>query len=107
MPKPPLAGGLPRVATSPASAAGPKKETARISVLPEPAARPRSTVEMKKTQPLIAAPEPIAATAPVLINVAPTTPVPTFIADLPMSFCWALLVTSAAILLIQIWNYLG
>jgi hypothetical protein len=106
MPKPSVGAALPRVASNPASSAGPKKETARISVLPEPAARPRSTVEMKKTQPLITAPESVAPSAPVLVNVAPAA-VETFTNDLPMSFCWTLLVTSAAILLIQIWNYLG
>jgi hypothetical protein len=62
---------------------------------------------MKKTQPLIATPEPIAPAAPVLVNVAPTTTAEIFIDDLPMSFCWAVLATSAAILLIQIWNYVS
>jgi hypothetical protein len=99
----------PRTAANSASAAGPRKETARISVLPDPPARPRGTVEMKKTQPLITAPESLPPAAPILVNVAPTTTaaVETFVNDLPMSFCWALLLISAAILLIQIWNYVS
>jgi hypothetical protein len=105
MPKP--AVPPPRVAASSASVAGPRKETARIALLPDPPPRPRSSVEMKKTQPLIATPEPVAPSAPVLVNVAPATTAEPFLNDIPMSFCWALLATSAAILLIQIWNYVS
>src|SRR6266571_6367443 len=36
---------------------GPKKETARIPLMPDPSVRPAPTVQMKKTQPLIAIPE--------------------------------------------------
>jgi hypothetical protein len=102
---PPVPPG--RVVSNPASAAGPKKETARIAVLPDPPARPPSAVEMKKTQPLITAPESVAPVAPVMVNVPPTAIVQTFVTDIPMSFCWALLLASTAILIIQIWNYVS
>jgi hypothetical protein len=65
---------------------------------------------MKKTQPLITAPEAVPPAAPILLNVEPTTTTTTaetFVNDLPMSFCWALLLASTAILLIQIWNYVS
>jgi Wiskott-Aldrich syndrome protein len=84
------------------AAAAPKKETARISVLPDPP-KPVPTVQMKKTQPLITMPEAKTGAAP--INVA-TAVEPDEDVDLaPMSLCWAVLGASALILLIQIWNY--
>jgi hypothetical protein len=100
---PPAASGL-------ASVTGPKKETARITVLPDPAPRPAG-VQMKKTQPLIAAPEHVAPAPPVRVNIPEPIavgPVATTANDeLPMIFCWALLGVSTAILLIQIWNYVS
>jgi hypothetical protein len=68
---------------------GPIKETVRI---------PLSTVQMKKTQPLVAVPEvapqsPSVAVAPVEKN--------------PMPLLWLLLGVSAVILIIQIWTYLS
>jgi hypothetical protein len=68
---------------------GPIKETVRI---------PLRTVQMKKTQPLIAVPEmapqnPLIAVAPVEKN--------------SMPLLWFLLGVSAAILIIQIWTYLS
>ena len=99
---PPL---MPRTASGPANAAGPKKETARISILPAPPARPAPTVEMKKTQPLVSMPEPRTQTAPIAVNVEPVAPEETFVDELPMPICWALLAASAVILTIQIWNY--
>jgi hypothetical protein len=68
---------------------GPIKETVRI---------PLSTVEKKKTQPLIAMPE--AAAQNPSIAVAP-------VAKSPMSMLWLLLGVSAVILIIQIWTYLS
>jgi hypothetical protein len=70
---------------------GPKKETVRIPVTPEPL---RSS--QKKTQPLIAMPNvvsqnPLIAVAPVEKN--------------SMRLYWLLLVMSALILIIQIWTY--
>lgn len=68
---------------------GPIKETVRI---------PLRTVQMKKTQPLVAMPEvapqnPSIAVAPVERN--------------PMPALWLLLGVSAVILIIQIWTYLS
>jgi hypothetical protein len=68
---------------------GPIKETVRI---------PLRTVQMKKTQPLVAMPEtapqnPSIAMAPVDKNAMPLV--------------WLLLGVSAAILIIQIWTYLS
>ena len=103
---PPLMPKPAPVATSVASSAGPRKETARISLLPDPAVRPAPVVEMKKTQPLITMPEPATQTAPIAINMAPTT-VETFIDEIPMALSWALLAASIAILTIQIWNYVS
>jgi len=86
---------------------GPKKETARITVLPDPPAAP-PTVQMKKTQPLINMP---AASVPM-----PVTPVTvanepeigaTIMDGIPIAFCWALVGVSAVVLLIQILNYIS
>ncbi len=102
-PPPPPA---PSASSGVASSAGPKKETARISLAPEPLARPAAAIQMKKTQPLVTMPEPSRQTAPIAVKVAPQeVEEETFIDSLPMSFCWAVLVASAAILTIQIWNY--
>jgi hypothetical protein len=88
---------MPAPMTTPA----PKKETARITVLPDPPAKP--AVQMKKTQPLI---DPPATEAPVTtVTVAPR---PTSRVDqIPMPRSWALLAASVAILILQIWNYLS
>jgi hypothetical protein len=83
-------------------AVSPKKETARISVLPDPP-KPAPTVQMKKTQPLITMPEPKTGAAP--INVAPLIQPDEDVDLVPMPLCWAVLGASALILLIQIWNY--
>jgi len=70
-------GAPPPVSAAPdLTSLGPKKETARIALMPEPPARPAPAVQMKKTQPLI-----------------------------PMPTCWTLLGVSAVILIIQIWTY--
>jgi hypothetical protein len=83
----------------------PKKETTRMTVLPDPPAKP--VVEMKKTQPLIDLP---AVEAPATrVTVAPrieSQPV-SKIDEMPMPLCWGLLGVSAAILILQIWNYLS
>jgi len=88
----------------------PKKETARITVLPDLPAKSSTapTVQMKKTQPLSRMPDTAPPSAP--INVATAVPEPErelIIDEIPMSFCWALLGVSAAILIIQIWTYLS
>ncbi len=83
---------------------GPKKETARITVLPNPP--PAPTVQMKKTQPLSRMPEMAPPSMPV--NVATSAPEPELVvAEMPMSFYWAVLGGAAAILIIQIWIYVS
>ena len=81
---------------------GPKKETARIKILPKPVAPPKPTVNMTKTQPLIM--RPVGSGPASQITVVTSRPVHGL--DLiPRSYCWGLLGISAFILLIQIWNY--
>jgi hypothetical protein len=58
---------------------GPKKETARISILPRPAPAPAPSIDTGK-------------------------PVDPF-AAIPRSFCWTLFGIAMLIFLIQIWNY--
>src|SRR5437868_12191761 len=70
---------------------GPKKETVRIPLIPEPL---RSA--QKKTQPLIAMPDVIPQNPP--IAVAP-------VEENSMLMYWMLLAMSALILIIQIWTY--
>ena len=70
---------------------GPKKETVRIPMAPEPL---RSS--QKKTQPLMAMPNVVSRNP--LIAVAP-------VEKRPMLLYWTLLAMSALILIIQIWTY--
>jgi len=85
----------------------PKKETARITVLPDPPAKP--AVQMKKTQPLIDLPKIETPTTTVTVTPQPQPQPPPQISldQIPMSLCWALLGVSATILILQIWNYLS
>ena len=79
----------------------PKKETARITVLSDPPAKP--AVQMKKTQPAIDL--PAIETPATAVTVAPE---PRLRIDaIPMPLCWALLAASVTILILQIWNYLS
>jgi hypothetical protein len=94
----------PSAPSIPPSTQGPKKETARISVSPNPPARPSRTVEMKKTQPLVTMPEPVSKPTSVIVT---ASTIETMVEDVPMVFCWSLLAVSTVILLIQIWNYFG
>jgi hypothetical protein len=82
---------------------GPKKETARISILPKPAATPAPAINMTKTQPLLVHPPATAGvqTAPVIITSKPLAQLDT----IPRPLCWAVLGISVLIFLIQIWNY--
>jgi len=83
----------------------PKKETARITVLPNPPAKP--AMEMKKMQPLIDLPAVDVPTTTVTVA-SKIEPQPiSKIDEIPMSLCWGLLGASAAILILQIWNYLS
>jgi hypothetical protein len=83
---------------------GPKKETARIAVLPDPLPRPSSSAQMKKTQPLRTMPEVAPQAAP--LNIA-SSKAATGVDAIPRPLCWALLGVAAIILLIQIWTYLS
>ena len=93
-----------------ASSAGPRKETARISVAPAAAPeRPAASVQMKKTQPLVTMPQPGRQTSPIAVNVAQDEfeEEAGFIDSIPMALCWATLAASFIILTIQFWNYLS
>ena len=68
---------------------GPIKETVRI---------PLPTVQMRKTQPLVAMPE-VAPQSPSIVVAAEEKN--------PMALWWVLLGVSAVILIIQIWTYLS
>ena len=78
-----------------ALSSGPKQETARM---PEPPSRPLPSVQMKKTQPLIAMPHAAPQTASIAVAPAEKSAMP---------LCWVLLGVSAVILIIQIWTYLS
>jgi hypothetical protein len=99
-PPPLLTTPSPAVQTSISGAlsSGPKQETARIAPTPDLPSKPLPTVEMKKTQPLIAMPHTPLQRAS--IAVAPTEKSAT-------PLCWVLLGISAIILIIQIWTYLS
>jgi hypothetical protein len=91
------------MATSPAgSSPEPKKETARIAVLPDPRAKALAAVQMKKAQPLVTMPE-ITLQAPALA--AATKDTSAMVNAIPMPFCWTLLSVSTVILIIQVWTY--
>jgi hypothetical protein len=84
---------------------GPKKETARVPVMPEPPAMPAPAVEMKKTQPLIAMPHITPQSASIPVAPAEKGEESAMINAIPMPICWALLGVSTVILIIQIWTY--
>jgi hypothetical protein len=93
-PKPPAAAHPLSASVRPPSvppSIGPKKETVRIPLMPEPL---RSA--QKKTQPLMAMPNVIPQNPPIAV-------VP--IEKRPMLVYWMLLGMSALILIIQIWTY--
>jgi hypothetical protein len=71
--------------------AGPKQETVRIPLTPEPL---RSS--QKKTQPLIAMPAVVSQNPPIAVAPAEKS---------SMLVYWMLLAMSALILIIQIWTY--
>ncbi len=97
MPVPPPAP-LPVTPAANSPSSGPKKETACIRRMPDPSLRPLPTVQMKKTQPLIAM--PLTAPQSASIAVAPAE-------ESIMPLCWVLLGVSTVILIIQIWTYLS
>jgi hypothetical protein len=96
----------PAIFPRPPSQAAPKKETARISILPEPAARSSPTVKMTKTQPLMTIPQARIQSAPVTVA-PPAKSSSTILAfdAIPLPVCWTIFGISAITLLIQIWNY--
>ena len=96
-------------AAAPAPAAPPTtplaKETARISILPDPP-KP-APMKMSKTQPLftLTATPVTPPTAPVTI--APAVAPRPVIESIPTSLCLGLVLVAAAILIIEIWNYIS
>lgn len=80
---------------------GPKKETARISILPKPIPAPAPSVNMTKTQPLLIRPAPGIRPVPIVIASRPPDPFDA----IPRSYCWTLFGIALLIFLIQIWNY--
>ena len=98
-PSPTVQGRVPVTALPDGLSSGPKNETARIARLPDLPSKPLSTVQMKKTQPLIAMPQ--TATQRASIAAAP----PAQKSATPL--CSLLLGISAIILIIQIWTYLS
>ena len=85
-----------------ASSPGPKKETTRIGVLPDPHPKASLAVQMMKTQPLITMPEITSKSAPLTVATKDTSAT---VDAIPMPLCWTLLGVSTVILIIQIWNY--
>lgn len=96
-PVPPMSPPVPSIRPLP----GPRKETARIAIIPEAKSAP-PTVKMSKTQPLITAPEPMTETASIAIE--PESANET-IESIPVPLCWALVGISALIFIIQVWTY--
>jgi hypothetical protein len=97
-PSPAAQASMPVTTLSDELSSGPKKETARIALMPDLPSEPLPRVQMKKTQPLIAMPH--AAPQIASIAVAPAE-------KGSMPLCWVLLGVSAIILIIQIWTYLS
>ncbi len=122
---PPPPGASPSQSNAPASSAAPapapatpsatslKKETARITVLPDPVKTAGPAVQMKKTQPLIDMPASSAPAAPIMTTAAseagpsPSTGDSPVFEEVPGVFYWALLGVSAVVLIIQILNYIS
>ncbi len=107
---PPVAPGsvtaAPAIYPGSVAHAGPKKETARISILPQPPAPHAPTVKMTKTQPLQTVPQMNIHSAPVTVA-APAEPTAAAISfdAVPLPICWTIFGISAVTLIIQIWNY--
>ncbi|MGI8436772.1 MAG: hypothetical protein ACR2NX_07695 [Chthoniobacterales bacterium] len=89
---------------------GPRKETARITIIPEPRPTTAPTVRMAKTQPLLTVSATSTPEAPVILA-APSEPeaaLPASMFDrVPMPICWTIFGISTVTLLIQIWNYVA
>jgi hypothetical protein len=100
-PKPPTASH-PMASSSVASSPEPKKETARITVPPDPRPKTLPTVQTKKAQSLIAMPESTPQSAPLTVATKDTS---AMVDAIRMPLCWTLLGVSTVILIIQIWTY--
>jgi hypothetical protein len=88
----------------PSIAQVPKKDLANWMSAAPPT---NCAVEMKKTQPLN---DPPAVDTPATAGKVAPQVRPTSISridEIPMALCWALLGASAAILILQIWNYVS
>jgi hypothetical protein len=85
--------------------ASPRKETARITALPDPPAKP--VVQTKKTQLLIDLPAMEKPVAPLTVAPESQPASRSRVDQIPMPLCWALFGASVAILILQIWNYLS
>ena len=102
--------GAPKSYPGSAPQAGPRKETARITILPEPAPPPATpTVKMARTQPLLTVPAPPGPSAPILVATRNEATAPVLMTSMldsvPLPICWTIFGISAVTLLIQIWNY--
>jgi hypothetical protein len=97
----PPAGTAAAAVPAPLPTPGPKKETARITVSPDLPTKP--AVQMKKTQPLIDLPAIETPSTAVTVTSQPQLRID----QIPMPLCWTLLVASATVLILQIWNYLS
>jgi len=102
-PKPPTASH-PMASSSADSAAEPKKETARIAVVPDPRPTALPAVQMKKTRPLVTMPEITLQTPRLTLATKDTT---AMVDASPMPLCWTLFGVSTVILIIQIWTYIS
>jgi hypothetical protein len=106
----------PPAAPRPAPPPQPKKETSRIATGPEPkketsrinlvADQPAKTVRMSKTQPLVTVTATPVTPPPAPLKVERDA-APSVISSIPTSLCWALVLISAAILIIEIWTYIS
>jgi hypothetical protein len=97
-PSPAAQAPVPVTPAAGAFSSSPKKETARIARMPDALPKPLPTVQMKKTQPLIAMPHTAPQSASIAVAPAEKSAMP---------LCWVLLGVSAIILIIQIWTYLS
>ncbi len=89
---------------------GLRKETARITIIPEPRPPTAPTIKMTKTQPLLTVSATSVPEVPVILT-APSEPEAepkaSMFERVPMPICWTIFGISTVTLLIQIWNYVA
>jgi hypothetical protein len=95
-PSPAVQAPVPVTPVPGALSSSPKNETARIARMPDLPSKSLPSVQMKKTQPLIAMPHAAPKRASIAVVPAEKSAMP---------LCWVLLGVSAIILIIQIWTY--